>query len=274
MNIGIIGYGSMGKMMLLKYLAAAEIDQSQFYVANRTYDKIKNLRLAYPQLNVCRDAAELAPAADIVFICVKPLDIKPVLSSIAGKLKPSCHVVSLNSSVLFSHLERIAPNRKISKAVPSITAEVNQSITLVCHNPQATQADKEVLYRLLSCFGSITEIPETELALGAVVTSSMPGFIGAFFKIITDETAKHTALPRETLYKMLLETYYGTGTFLMAKGITFDNLIERVATKGGLTEEGTEVINAQFPAIMDAIFVKTLAKRKTIIEQAIEEFDT
>lgn len=274
MNIGIIGYGSMGKMMLLKYLAATGIDQSGFYIANRTYDKIKNLKNAYPQLNVCASLAELAPAVDIVFICVKPLDIKTVLSGIIGSLKPSCHIVSLNSSVLFSHLERVAPNRKISKAVPSITAEVNQSVTLVCHNQLVTQTDKTELYRLLECFGSITEIPESELSLGSVITSSMPGFIGALFKVIAEEAVKHTSLPKETILKMFVETYYGTGTLLLAKAMTFSSLIERVATKGGLTEEGTEVINAQFPPIMESLFAKTLTKRKAIIEQSIIEFNT
>lgn len=258
--------------MLLKYLAASQYGQSAFYIASRTFAKIQNLSKLYPELHVCPSLEELAPAVDLVFVCVKPLDIKPVLSVIRGLLKPSCHIVSLNASVMFEHLERIAPDFPISKAIPSITAEVNQSVTLVCHNQKVLAKDKKNVYSLLECFGSVTEVPETELSLGATITSSMPGFIGAMFRVIADEAVKHTILSRDTILKMLLETYYGTGTLLLAKAMPFSDLVERVATKGGATEEGTALINAQFPGIIQELFIKTLTKRQIIIDQAIQEF--
>jgi pyrroline-5-carboxylate reductase len=70
----------------------------------------------------------------------------------------------------------------------------------------------------------------------------MLGFIGAIFKIIADEAGKHTAMNKNSIIKMIIETMYGTGKLLLEKGISFDNLISRVATKGGITEEGTKII--------------------------------
>ena len=40
-NIGIIGYGSMGKMIFSKFAQSKIIDQSNLYISNRTFEKIK-----------------------------------------------------------------------------------------------------------------------------------------------------------------------------------------------------------------------------------------
>ena len=46
----------------------------------------------------------------------------------------------------------------------------------------------------------------------------------------------------------------------------------RVATKGGITEEGTKVIYEEFPPTADRLFENTLAKRKQTAEHATEIF--
>ena len=44
--------------------------------------------------------------------------------------------------------------------------------------------------------------------------------------------------------------------------MTFDEVVERVATKGGITEEGTKVIYEMFPDVAEKLFEKTLEKRR------------
>jgi pyrroline-5-carboxylate reductase len=46
----------------------------------------------------------------------------------------------------------------------------------------------------------------------------------------------------------------------------FFELIDRVATKGGITEEGVKVLNRHLPAVFDEVFEKTLAKHETVKE--------
>jgi pyrroline-5-carboxylate reductase len=261
-NIGIIGYGSMGKMILSKFAQSKIIDESNLFIANRTFEKIMDLNKIYPKINICKDNIELAKNVDILFICVKTLEIKIVLTEIINDVKNNCHIISLNGSVLFSHLEQICDDKKISKVIPSVTAEINQSVTLVCHNNLVENGNKNYLNKLLECFGTVVEIPEMEIGMGSELTSCMPGFIGAIFKVITDEAEKHTSINKSDIVKMVIETMYGTGKLLLEKGITFDNIITRVATKGGITEEGTKVIEKKLPEIINEMFEKTLEKRR------------
>ncbi|MDR1029943.1 MAG: NAD(P)-binding domain-containing protein [Treponema sp.] len=268
MKIGIIGYGSMGKMILEKFIETKTVDPSDLFVSNRTYAKIMDLNKIHPQLNICRNNSDAVKEVDMVFICVKPWEIKIVLSEIGNDIKDNCHIVSLNGSVLFKQLEQIGKNKKISKMIPSVMAEVNKSVTLICHNTYVNYNDKTILKGLLECFGTVTEVPEMEIGMGSELTSCMPGFIGAIFKVITDEAERHTTIPKEQITQMVLETLYGTGTLLLEKGMSFDTLINRVATRGGITEEGTKIIAEKLPEIIKEMFEKTREKRSIITEKA------
>ena len=53
---------------------------------------------------------------------------------------------------------------------------------------------------------------------------------------------------------------------------SFEEIVSRVATKGGITEEGTKVIYERFPAVADQLFEKTLEKRKQTAECAAKCF--
>jgi len=272
-NIGIIGYGSMGKMIFSKFAHSNNINQSNLYISNRTFEKIRDINTIYPNVNICKNNIELANNVDILFICVKPLEIKTVLNEIINNIKNNCHIISLNGSVLINCLEKICVNYKISKVMPSVTAEINQSVTLVSHNNFVTNEDKNNLNIFLECFGTVIEIPENELGMGSELTSCMPGFIGSIFKVITEEAEKHISINKNDIIKMVVETMYGTGKLLMDKNMTFDELINRVATKSGITEEGVKIIEEKLPETINEMFEKTLEKRKVTMEKAKEDFN-
>ena len=100
----------------------------------------------------------------------------------------------------------------------------------------------------------------------------MPGFIGSIFKVITEEAEKHTSINKNDIVKMVVETMYGTGKLLLDKNMSFDELINRVATKGGITEEGVKIIEKKLPETINEMFEKTLEKRKVTMEKAKEDF--
>jgi len=272
-KVGIIGYGGMGKLISSKFIESKTITGSNMFISNRTYEKIMGLKTIYPLINICKNNIDVAKNVDILFICVKPLEIKTVSLEIFEYIKDDCHIVSLNGSVLFKQIEQICEGRKISKVIPSVTAEINQSVTLVCHNFHIIDNDKNVLKTLLECFGSVMEIPEMEMGMGSELTSCMPGFIGAIFKVITNEAEKHTSINKKDVINLVIKTVYGTGKLLLEKDMTFEQLINRVATKGGITEEGTKIIEAEMPKMANELFEKTLEKRKITTEKAQRDFD-
>ena len=268
MRIGIIGYGSMGKMLAGKFAVSGTSKESSILVSTRTKEKLKALPAG---IEACCSNMELAALADIIFLCVKPGDLKGIIEEINPVLKQKALLVSLNGSVSFAMLERIT-DRKIAKVIPSVTAEINQSQTLVCYNRLVEEIDKTQLRSLLECIGDIIELPEQEMGMGSELVSCMPGFIASVFDVICCSAKEHTEIPVSQVIHMVLKTMTATGELMLKNDSSFGEIVSRVATRGGITEEGTKVIYEQFPAVADQLFEKTLEKRKQTAKYAAENF--
>jgi pyrroline-5-carboxylate reductase len=275
MNVGIIGYGSMGRMLAENWLSLGLVASESLFVSTRTREKLASLTDVWPRVVTCGSNAEVAENADILFLCVKPAGIRDVLEGI-----PSCrairagqHLVSINASVPMNLIAEVYGSGIVSKAIPSVTAEVHSSVSLLCHSDGVPSDKSAELERLFGAFGSVVCVPESELGLASELTSCMPGFIATLFGVFVERAALHSDLSRELMTAMVASTVAGTGKLLVERNLSFAETIARVATKGGITEEGTSVIDARFPAVVDELFDKTLEKRRRTTEKAVAQFN-
>lgn len=272
MNVGIIGFGSMGRMMAEKFAASGLVSKNSLLLASRSPEKLQD---AKKWATVAGSNSELAASSDIVFLCLRPFDLKGVLEEIRDVLRPETLVVSLNGSVSFANLEKSLTGgaSRIAKVIPSVTAEVDRSQTLVCYNDNVTTEDKGNLKRLLSCLGDIIELPENEMGMGSELVSCMPGFIASIFDVLVKAAEEHTKIPHDQVVRMVLQTMIATGELMLKKDMSFEDVVTRVATSGGITEEGTKVVYENFPETARVLFEKTLQKRKMTAEKAEAQFE-
>ena len=267
MRVGIIGYGSMGKMLLWKF-AESGVSRQDLAVSNRTYDKLKE---AEP-IAVTTDNCGVAAASDIVFVCVRPTDLKRVLEEISGVIGKDALLVSLNGSISFDSIHKVIAN-KTAKVIPSLTAEIGRSQTLVCFDDRSDERDRANLTALLRCIGDVIELPEDEMGMGSELVSCMPGFIASIFDVICTSAQGHTSIPKEQIVHMVLSTMSATGDLMLQKEMSFEDVVNRVATKGGITEEGTKVVYDEFPDTADRLFANTLEKRRLTAQTAEQNWD-
>ena len=257
MKVGIIGYGSMGKMLLWKFSEKYKIAKQDLYVNNRTIEKCSEAS----NIAQIASAKDLASACDYIFVCVRPADIRTVLEDIKGCVRDDALIVSLNGSVSFETIGSVI-DCQTAKVIPSLTAEIGRSQTLVCYNGKVTDANKVILEALLSSIGDVITLPENEMGMGSELVSCMPGFIASIFDVICNSAKKHTSIPDEQIVRMVLQTMSATGDLMLQKDMTFEDVVKRVATPGGITEEGTKVVYTGFPETADLLFEKTLEKRR------------
>ena len=267
MKIGIIGYGSMGKMLLWKFAEAGNIEKQDLLVSNRTKEKLEEAKAAA----TISDSRRLASEADIIFVCVRPSDLKQVLEEIREDIRHDALLVSLNGSISFDSINKIVRG-KTAKVIPSLTAEIGRSQTLVCFDRNVSDSDKSALKELLTSIGDVIELPENEMGMGSELVSCMPGFIASIFDVICTTAEGHTSIPKDQIVKMVLNTMSATGDLMLQKDMTFEDVVTRVATKGGITEEGTKVVYEKFPETADELFEKTLEKRRITTENAEKSF--
>ena len=216
MKVGIIGYGSMGKMLLWKFSEKGKIDKSNLLVSNRTMDKLIEAK----DIAEILDNREVAGNADIVFLCVRPSDLKAVLEEIKDVIRPKTLIVSLNGSVSFESIHKVISN-KTAKVIPSLTAEIGRSQTLIAYDAGVSDDDKRDLKELLGYIGDVIELPENEMGMGSELVSCMPGFIASIFDVICTSAQGHTSIPKEQIVKMVLSTMSATGDLFSITHETF-----------------------------------------------------
>ena len=169
-------------------------------------------------------------------------------------------------------LESIFSGR-ITKIMPTQIAEIREGVTLVCHNSKILSRDKKFINTAFGKIGQVKEIKETQIDLASDLSSCAPAFYAAILNNFAMLAQKHGDLTPEEIKEIIIPTAYGTAKLFMDQKTDFADLISRVATKGGITEEGVKILDRELPAIFDELLTVTLAKRETIKQQMRQQYN-
>lgn len=77
---------------------------------------------------------------------------------------------------------------------------------------------------------------------------------------------------QKEIRQMILQTMLGTVRFMLDMDIDFKEVIQRVATKGGITEDGVAIIHNKMSPVFDEMIDRSMAKRKVIDEKIHTQF--
>jgi len=259
MNVGFIGTGSMGTILIESFLRTNALRPDQLIAANRTFAKAERLAAVHPGLRAVRSNREAAAGSDILFICVKPKDFKAVIDEIRPCVDPSRILVSITSPVLIRHLEEHLPC-KIAKVIPSITNFVNSGATLAIYGSRMEPRDIEVLENLLKHVSTPHVIPESHARVCSDLASCGPAFLAFFIERFVDAAVRCTGIARADACRLAAEMVRGTGLLLTEGGFTFETLRERVSVPGGITAEGLRILALDLEGTFERLIRTTHSK--------------
>jgi len=271
-ELGVIGYGSMGSMLLNGFLSRGVLTEDQIIVSTRTRSKLQAIKNRLPGITIADNNVAVAQQSKIVLLAVKPKDIKPVLDEIIGSLPREAHLIIISAGVTIDNVERVFKG-KISKVIPSMTMEAGEGIALACHNDRVDEADAEKIEKWFGSIGTVKRIEESNFEVAGDLTSCAPGFLATVAQEFMKAGLRHGSLTKEEAEQMVIASLYGTAKLIAEKGMDFDEVISRVATPGGITEEGVKVLRAGLPATFDRVFDKTLDKQEIVKKAIKDQFD-
>ena len=256
----------MGSMISNKILENSIINQHDLYISNRTRIKTKDLEFHFPLVNIVNNI-DAVNNSNIILLCVKPNDFIDLLKHIQPFLTTKKHLISITGSIPISTIEHYH-NGPVSIAIPTITGEVGKGVSVFVSNSKISLEDKTDLVAIFSTMGKVKEVDPLLLDIMIDLTSCTPGFIGALFSNYASIINKHIKEKEfnEDVTNILIETLKGTIDLIDTKQMTFDEVITRVATKGGITEEGIKIINEKMPDVFEQIIHNTMEKRQTIMK--------
>jgi pyrroline-5-carboxylate reductase len=264
---GFIGTGSMGSMLIRKIIGTGLVAPGGISASSKSGISARALA-GTTGITTESSNRPVAGNADILFICVKPLEVRGVLEEVRDVLKPGVLLVSIAGCVGLENLRDWAGDPvHYVRIIPSVTAEENAGISLVAWGHGVTPGDKKLLLGLLNAISTAVEIDERDFDPYTNLTSCGPALIVAMMREFARAAVRTGTIPPERAEFLVKETMAGTARILEGGQGTFDTVIGRVATKGGSTEEGVKVLEARLPDVMDEVLLALDAKRRVVSEK-------
>jgi pyrroline-5-carboxylate reductase len=260
---GFIGFGAMGSIMVEALLSAKALTENEIILNTRTPEKLKAFAAAHPRIEVVRSIRELAVKCHHVFICTGTKETKTVLEEIAHQSYPDVHIITITGVIELKCLESVFSGA-VKRIMPTQIAEVGEGVTLVLHNAKVNIADRSFISDIFSKIGKVKEITESQMDLAADLSGCAPAFYAAIMNNLAQVALKRGVLGAEVIKEISLATLYGTAKLMLEKDIDYQDLINRVATPGGITEEGVKILDRTIPSVFDEVLTTTIGKREKI----------
>ena len=218
----------------------------------------------YARFNpACRTATGLScgfSEADIVFLSVKPQNIKEILAEISLLDYKKTVFVSICAGITIESIENALCGAKVVRTMPNTPLMLGQGVTAICRNENVTDADFDFIKSIFASSGYVTEIEEKDINALTAITSSSPAYVYLFAKSIL-EGAKALDFNYDDTLKMICYTLIGSANMILSGSKSVDELISMVKSPNGTTERALNVFDASHftDIVVDAM--KACAKR-------------
>ncbi|MEQ6389402.1 late competence protein ComER [Bacillaceae bacterium S4-13-58] len=259
MKWGVIGTGNMGGILIESWMESEVITDSQLHIYNRTFSKTDYFKKRYPNITVHEAATSIASEVDLLFICVKPLDITPVLKGISPYLNKDQCIVSITSPYQVEQLEQMVPCQAI-RMIPSITNRSLSGISLVTFGTRVSPFVKGYFLQSLKRYSKPVFIDPSITRVASDIVSCGPAFFSYLTQRFVRAAVEETKITEEEATEMAAEMLIGLGNLLEKGYFTLPELQAKVCVKGGVTGEGIKVLENEVEHMFHHLFQKTHKK--------------
>ena len=232
MTIGFIGTGNMGGALM-----AAMAPHYDLCAYNRGREKLERI-CETTGARPMGSAREVAAAADLLVLAVKPYIIPDVLQELAGHVRPETLVVTVAVSLPLSLYEAaLGSDKKIIRAMPNTPAAVNAGVTAYCCNGNCAAEDKAAFTAAFATAGITEELPEHLMGAVSALTGSSPAYICMLIEAMADAGVCQ-GIPRAQAIRMAAQAVGGTAKLVLESGKHPEQLKDEVCSPGGTTIRG------------------------------------
>jgi len=271
MNIGIIGTGNMGRMLVEALIEGKAISPASMIITNRTKSKALLLKDKYREIKVKTTPREVALESDLVFVCVKPLDVNKILDEILPHLSPEKCLISITSPISTSQIEKKVPC-SVVRVIPSITNRALSGVSLITFGENCSELWKTKIKELITKIAVPVHIDERITRAASDIVSCGPAFFSYLLQSFIKAAVKETEIDEKKATIMASEMIVGLGELLKQGHYTLATLQEKVCVKGGITGEGIKVLDKELGDVFEHIFQATQAKFKEDLDKVESQF--
>ena len=246
-DVGFLGCGRMGRALLEGWLNAGLVERERVMVAAR-----ESAQATADALGVRAGTIfEVAARSDIIVLAVKPAQAARLLASLKFELGQL--VVSVVAGVSRAALP-VSPARLV-RTMPNVACRVGQGTTAILATADDYPEDVERITRLFEAVGQVVRVPDEGMFHGVTALSgSGPAYLFAAMEALADG-AVAAGVPRDLARTLAVHTFRSATALAAAPGAVPSLLKDEVASPGGTTIRGLQVLESRAfrGALLDAV---------------------
>jgi len=252
-NIGIIGFGNMGRAFALSLVKSRQ-------KAVLVYEKDPKKRRGAKNIRFSKDIKALAGSCDIIIFAVKPKDFKSLLANSKKYLSGRHLIVSIAAGIPTDFFNRFIKKPRVIRAMPNLAANVKASVTFLCKGKFAKKKDLETAKKIFLSAGEVIVAEENRLNKVTALSGSGPGYVFYFMESIYKSALKMGFKPQDAR-KAVAQVFWGAAKLAKESKSSFGGLVKEVASKGGTTEAALKIFQSRKLDKIIAEGIKSARKR-------------
>ncbi len=262
MSIAFIGAGKMAEAIISVALDADLYEPWEVIACDISAERLDYLAEAF-EVTVTADPLEAVANAITIVLAVKPQELTPLLRQIKPKLAKQHLIISIAAGKTLATIHRsIGDKPRLIRVMPNLPVMVQEGMTAYCADATAKPEDHNLVREIFGNAGAVLELPERNFHAVTALSGSGPAFAACFMQAMT-AAATALKLPPEAAELMASQTLLGTALYLQSTNQPLDEFIAAVASPGGTTAAGLDVLqNSDFSEII-ANTLKAAARRSS-----------
>jgi pyrroline-5-carboxylate reductase len=248
----LVGCGNMGGAILDGWRAAG-LDLSPLKVIRPSGQAIDGVQ-------VLRSVDEAGPPPKVALLAFKPQKLAEIAPQLRGFVGTGTVIVSILAGVEIETLQRYFPHAGgIIRAMPNLPVAVRRGVTGLYGEAADGHLKQQIGDLFVSLGYSMWMADEQKLAALGSIAGAGPAYVARFIAALAKAGVRR-GLSEETAATLALETVLGTAWMAAAQGERMDVLAARVASPGGTTQAGLQVLDRALDALV-AVTIDAAAHR-------------
>lgn len=234
-----IGAGRMSEAILSGLITSGE-ERASIVVSNRR-DKEKLSKLAERYgVRATQDAVAEAKHADTIVLCSPPDQVSDVLARLAPVLRGQL-VMSVAAGIDVTYMKKRMPDKTPAAWImPNTGAMIASSISPFTVSEDIGDGEFAEVERIVKSIGDGYRTTEDQVHALTAVTGSAPAFFYLYYEAMV-KCASEAGVSNEDA-AFLVKTMMKGSLAMLSEGYDAESLIDQVASPGGSTREGLNVL--------------------------------
>jgi len=239
-KIGFIGTGNLAGS-ILKGLNQRNLD-FEIYLNNKTKQKADALAQQF-NAKSC-SFSEVVAESDVIFLAVKPKDIKGLLNDLSGCSLSGKLIITVAAGIGLSVYEQALPGVGIVRVMPNTSCAVLQAITGMVRGKYVTDEQAKIAEQIFSAVGKFLWVEDQKINAVTAVSGSGPAYF-YFFAEMMAQAGVELGLSSEEAIILARETLVGAGKMVAEDSRSPQELRQAVTSPNGTTYEAIEVFRKE-----------------------------